>query len=152
MNLLRNRGCTAATTSGLERCVGEEMESVFQPRFHNDTVWKVHSVPILNIYSILKNWRAVYHNQKFYWTDGDFACRHAQRIQLESLYITTENFTGLDGGFWSRFCPFFMLRPLEKFTMCQYIYCYHKKRLQTIKKENQLHQSSQHFPYIFDYY
>ena len=51
-----------------------------------------------------------------------------------------------------RFCLFFMLRPLEKFTMCQYIFCYHKKRLQTIKKEKQLHQSSQHFPYIFDYY
>ena len=66
--------------------------------------------------------------------DQDFACRswlgsHANLI--EELFITLENFTGLDGEFWSL--------PL-----------FHKNCLLTIKTETQLHQSSQRFPYIFD--
>ena len=79
----------------------------------------------------------------FAWTPSEFnwrACISQQNILLDSGW-----------KFWSRFCPFFMLRPLEKFTVCQYIFCYHKNRLQTIKKETQLHQSSQHSP-IFNYY
>ena len=45
-----------------------------------------------------------------------------------------------------------MLRPLEKFTVCQYIFSYQENPLEIIKKEIRLHQSTQHFPYIFDYY
>ena len=75
--------------------------SVPQPRFDVNTVKKVHSVSILNWF----NWRA--------------------------FYKKTENFTELDGEFWSKFCLFFILRQLEKFTVCQYIFSFHKNRLQT---------------------
>ena len=51
-------------------------------------------------------------------------------------YISQQKiFTGHNGKFWSRFWLFFMSRPLEKFTVCQYVFCYHKNHLQTIKKE-----------------
>ena len=46
----------------------------------------------------------------------DGLCFECQRIQLKSLYITTENFTGLDGEFWSiaKFClSFFASNPSE---------------------------------------
>ena len=36
--------------------------------------------------------------------------------------ITKENSTGLDGKFRSIFCLLFMLRPIEKFIMCQYLF------------------------------
>ena len=57
-------------------------------------------------------------------SDGEFcrSLRDSQQIQLKSLLFII----GLDG----EFCPFFMLEPLEKFTVCQYIVCYDKKHLQ----------------------
>ena len=96
-----------------------------KPRFHADTARGIYESAMANF-------------------DEEFSCQSLLGVPVSSIEeLIYHN---------KRFCLFFMLRPLEKFIVCQYIFCYNKNRLQTIKKEIKLHRGSQHFPYIFDYY
>ena len=67
----------------------------------------------------------IYHNKKIYWTRW--------RVLIKVL-------------------PVYHVETIRKVYRMSIYICYHKDRLQTIKKVTQLNQSSQHFPYIFDYY
>ena len=67
----------------------------------------------------------LYHKKKFYWTRW--------RILIKILAV-------------------FHGETIRKVYRVPIYILYHKNRLQTIKKETQLHQNSQQFPYIVDYY
>ena len=125
----------------------------------NSFAWDTNMVIcLLSFVSLGTVWKSrIYHNRKFYWARWRILipvlpvgrCLESQRIQLRS-YLSNRKF------YWTRWWILIKIRllfmkPLEKFTVCQYIFLLSFCKL-PLKTEIQLHQSSQHFPYIFDYY